>query len=110
MQDTLDDIKIVVALRTARVAIGWTQQELATRLKIAKSTVARIETMEGGIRADLLSAIVREYKKAGVELDFLFSDEVKITISPLALQLAKAQLTSQENRRSDRKHVRTTKA
>lgn len=103
MQGDLDDIKIVVALRTARVAIGWTQQELASRLKIAKSTVARVETMEGGIRAELLSAIVREYRTVGVELDFLFSDDVTIRVKPEALKEAKSALVDQGNRRSDRK-------
>ena len=106
MQDDLDDIKIVVALRTARVAIGWTQQELASRLKIAKSTVARVETMEGGIKAEMLSAIVREYRSVGVELDFLFSDDVTIRVKPEALMAAKSALADQGNRRSDRKSTK----
>ena len=57
MQENLDKIKLVVALRSARAAVGWSQEELAHELGIAKTTIARMETFEGGLRAEQLSQI-----------------------------------------------------
>ena len=44
--------KIIVAIRAARAAIGWNQQEFADRMGVAKSTVARIETLEIAAKGD----------------------------------------------------------
>ena len=57
MKDNLDTIKLVVALRCARAAVGMSQEEMADLLGIPKTTLARVETMEGSLRADQLSKI-----------------------------------------------------
>lgn len=103
MQENLDQIKLVIALRTARAAVGWSQDELATQLGIAKTTIARMETFEGGLRAEQLTAIVRLYKSAGVDIDFMFEDEVKVRVSKQALEQAQRRLMDDAFRRSDRK-------
>ena len=102
MNDALDEIKVVVALRTARSALGWNQEEASQRLGIAKSTLARIETMEGGTTAGMLATLLRAYNAAGVRLDFLYEDEVKVTINSDALLEAKNRLNNETLRRSDK--------
>ena len=103
----LDSIKLAVALRMARTAVGWSQEELASNLGMSKTTIARMETMEGGLRADQLSAILRLYKSVGVELEFMLSDEVTVKISAQGLEEAQRRLLDQNLRRADRKKTGT---
>lgn len=99
----LDQIKLAIALRTARAAVGWSQEELATKLGMAKTTIARMETLEGGLRADQLSAIARLYKSVGVEMEFMLSDEVVVRVDASGLVQAQTRLMDQDLRRADRK-------
>ena len=46
MENTIEGAKIAVVLRAARAAIGWNQQQFADKMGVAKSTVARIETLD----------------------------------------------------------------
>ena len=41
---TEENLKIVVAIRAARAAIGWSQQDLAERLEVSRQSVNAIET------------------------------------------------------------------
>lgn len=107
MQENLDKIKLVVALRSARAAVGWSQEELAQELGIAKTTIARMETFEGGLRAEQLSQMLRLYKSVGVAIDFMLGDDVVIRVDPVALRQAQARLQNEELRRSDRKRPTT---
>lgn len=103
IQGFMDIFKIATGLKMARAAVGWSQVELAQKLGMAKTTLARAETAEGGLRADQLAQIIRLYKELGVELD-LFSDEaVRVQIDRRGLEIAMARLQSDEHRRADRK-------
>ena len=99
----LDSIRLVVALRAARAAVGWSQEELALHLGMAKTTIARAELMEGGLRADQLAQIVRLYKSKGVEMDFLLGEDVTIKVDAQGLQRAQERLMDDALRRADRK-------
>lgn len=99
----LDSIKLAVALRAARTAVGWSQEELTNLLGMSKTTIARMETMEGGLRADQLSAILKLYKSVGVELEFMLTDEVVVKINTQGLVEAQRRLLDQNLRRADRK-------
>lgn len=106
MQDALhttDAFKIAIALRMARAAVGWSQVELADRIGIAKTTLARFETLEGGLRADQLTQLLRLYKSVGVELDFLGPERVSVHISEVGLQLALERFLDTGLRRKDRR-------
>jgi len=107
MQDKLDEIKLVVALRMARAAVGWSQVELAERLGIAKTTLARLETLDGGLRADQLAQMIRLYKSMGVEMDIFYEDQVSLRVDREALLQAKARLEDDNLRRTDRKKTGT---
>lgn len=107
MQDKLDEIKLVVALRMARAAVGWSQVEVAERLGIAKTTLARLETLDGGLRADQLAQMIRLYKSVGVEMDIFYEDQVTLKVDREALLEAKARLEDDNLRRTDRKKTGT---
>ncbi len=102
MQAVSSQIKNVVALRMARAAVGWSQEELAAQLGIAKTTIARMETLEGDISATQLAQLVNLCASAGVELQFMVGDEVRVRVNPQALLNAQARLLDTAFRRSDR--------
>jgi predicted transcriptional regulator len=56
-------------LRAARALLGWTQEELSRKAKVALGTVKRMEGFEGpvGARTDTLRRIVAVFEKAGIE-------------------------------------------
>ena len=95
-------IKIAVAIRASRAAIGWNQQELADLLGIAKTTIARIETMEMKPSATFLIESMQLFKKYGVNIS-LFDEGLSITFSDEAVSTAEGLLLDETKRRSDRK-------
>lgn len=104
MQASKDTIRLVVAIRMARVALGLSQQELAEHMGIAKTTLARFETMEGGLSAELLTKMTRFFHLAGVNLDLISSEEdVVVRVTQAGLNLFAQGLLDEERRRSDRR-------
>ena len=102
MQEELDAIKLVVALRTARAIAGWSQVEFAEKMGLSNSTVARLETKEADIPFTALKKILSKYKEIGIEIDLLYSANLNISIEPKALEAFRHQLQDEEQRRSDR--------
>lgn len=109
MDDSLENIRIAIALRTARAALGWNQQEFADRLNVAKSTIARIETLEMVAKADFLTRALRVCREEGVSVDMLSSVGLGLVVDSQGLLRAKSRLDDENQRRSDRK-TRTTKS
>lgn len=103
MENTLDNGKIAVALRTARAAAGWNQQEFADRMGVAKSTIARIETLEMAAKGDFLLKAMRLFREAGIEVDLYAPTNLPIHISDIAIAMAVASLADETKRRSDRR-------
>lgn len=99
----MEEIKIAVALRSARTALGWSQQEFADRMQVAKSTVARIETLEMDPKAEFLNRALWQFKAYGLSVDLLNPDTVIVTIEKPALSEAKSRLSDDKMRRTDRK-------
>lgn len=97
--------KIAIGVRTARAALGWNQEEFAERMGVAKSTVARIETLEVNARADFLTKALAVFRRAGVNLDLLDDDKVTVEVGAAALAEAQARLDDEAMRRADRKRV-----
>jgi len=98
-----ENLKIAVVLRTGRAAIGMNQQEFADALGVAKSTVARAETLEMPIKAETYFKALRIFKEHGLEIDPIYSDGVDIKITPVALDNALKRLEDESQRRSDRR-------
>lgn len=63
-----EDRKIVVALKTARTALSWTQQDLAAKSGVALVTIARMETGVMSPRLSTLSKLKVALADAGVRV------------------------------------------
>lgn len=101
--DLRESGKIAVALRTARAAAGWNQGEFALLMGVAKTTVARIETLEMSARAEFISKAMRLFREAGIEVDLYESDSIPLKIKASAVEKAIADLHDINKRRSDRR-------
>ncbi len=110
MKISLENLKIAVALRTGRTALGWGQQELADSADVAKSTIARIETLEMAAKADFLTRVLRLYQEHGVTVDLLQADKVSFTVGIEAFKEARSRLENEAMRRSDRRNGRNLNA
>ena len=100
-----EHVKILVVIRIARAALGWSQQEFADMMGVAKSTVARIETLEIIPRADFLTQAVRLFHDAGVTINLLQHGAVSVEVRQTGLQQAQDRLGDDSMRRSDRKLI-----
>ena len=98
-------VKVAVTIRAARAALGVSQQELADRLGISKSTIARIETLEMQPKFDVYVSILAFFKVAGIEIDPTLKDDIVMRISSKSLDTAKRFLDDETKRRSDRGKV-----
>lgn len=97
-------LKIAVAMRAVRGALGITQGELAELLGVSKPTVARVETLEASMRLDDYSNMLKIMKEMGVKIDTLYTDNVKVEFEPAALETLLNKLSDQGHRRSDRRY------
>jgi transcriptional regulator with XRE-family HTH domain len=91
-----DNCKIAVALRAGRAAVGWSQQEFAEKMGVAKSTVARIETLEMTPKSDFVMRAISLFREAGLEVDVHSSNGIPIKIGPAVIQSALEELSRQE--------------
>ena len=95
--------KVAVAIRTARAAAGINQEDFAQMMGVAKSTIARIETLEMKATAEFLLDCVYFFKTVGIELDMHDYNALVIRVSNEAINSAAAKLEDFNERRSDRK-------
>jgi transcriptional regulator with XRE-family HTH domain len=105
-----DNVRIAVALRAARTAIGWNQQEFADRMGVAKSSIARIETLEIAPKAAFLTKALRLLKEAGVAIELFQAEVISLVIEPSALIEAARRLGDDALRRTDRDATRRKSA
>ena len=103
MQELYEKVKIAIALRMARAAIGWSQDELAERLNFAKTTIARAETIDGGLRTEQMAIVAQFYKSHGVEIAFLMGTEVTVKMTSQGVTKAMERLLDMSSRRVDRR-------
>ena len=95
--------KVAVAIRMARAAAGINQEDFAQMMRVAKTTIARIETMEMKATAEFLLDCVYFFKSVGIELDMHDYDNLIIRVSNQAINTAASNLEDVTKRRSDRK-------
>jgi transcriptional regulator with XRE-family HTH domain len=78
--------RFALAMRMGRAALSMSQQEFADALGVAKSTVARNETLEMAMRADTLTAMMRVFRDRGIDVDLLGgTDSLTITVTAKGL-------------------------
>lgn len=110
METVGEKIKIAVAIRAGRAAMGLGQIEFAEMLGVAKSTVARIETLEVHAKAEFLSKALTLFRQSGLNVDLFQGDKVTIEVSAQALVQAQSRMDTEEMRRTDRKPAKAPKA
>jgi DNA-binding XRE family transcriptional regulator len=98
-----ESIKAAIAIKTARAAAGLNQVDFAQMLGIAKTTLARIETLETQVKLDIYFKAVRVLSDHGVEIDSISSDDIVVKVSKKAQQAIVNNLADEAKRRSDRK-------
>jgi transcriptional regulator with XRE-family HTH domain len=103
MENAFDNGKIAVAIRTARAAAGWNQQEFADLMKVAKSTVARVETLEIAAKGHFVMRAMRLFRENGIDVDLMSASDLPIRISDRAIAASIDAIKDETNRRSDRK-------
>jgi transcriptional regulator with XRE-family HTH domain len=101
-----EHVKLAVALRTARSIAGWSQAELSRNSGIPKITIARVETLEGSLKAEYLIKLLNIYLRLGVKIDLSASEGFTVTVDDKLLKLVSDQLQDEANWRSDRKKSR----
>nr|WP_163503603.1 helix-turn-helix domain-containing protein [Halomonas socia] len=106
MTDDIDThLKIAVAIRAVRGALGLNQTEFASLVGVSKPTIARAETMEVAMRLDSYANLLKKLRIIGVKVDTLYSDSVHVELEPQALESLKERLADQGRRRQDRTHT-----
>jgi len=92
------NLRIAIALRTARSALGLSQDDLATKLGVAKSTIARVETLEHSIKGNTLLEAVNIMKLLGVDMN-ISPNEIVIKIGEKGIAEAGDRLKQDTLRR-----------
>ena len=90
-------------MRTGRAVLGMSQQEFSELLGVAKSTLARAETLEMNMKAETYFKALRIMKEHGVQVDPIYSEGIDIKVTPEALELCERRLLDESKRRADRK-------
>jgi transcriptional regulator with XRE-family HTH domain len=96
-------VKAAIAVKTARTALGLSQVELSDLLGIAKTTLARVETLEAPIKIDTFFKTIEVFKSLGIELDVKQNEDILIRITHNAQQKVVDLLANEANRRADKK-------
>ena len=79
------------------VVSGWNQQEFADRMGVAKSTIARIETLEMAPKSDFVLRAIGLFREAGLEVDIHSGNGIPITISSEAILSALDEFNADGN-------------
>jgi DNA-binding XRE family transcriptional regulator len=93
--------KAAVALRAARIGLGWNQETAAAHAGVAKTTIARIETLAGQISLENVFHLISVYEAQGVFFSDLKLGEVQLTFREAALQTASELLQDPGRKRKD---------
>lgn len=98
-----ENVKIAVFFRASRAALGWTQVEMAKKLEISKTTLARIETLEMIPKGNIVAHALKIFKEAGVVAEPFLEDFISIKIGEEALEEARKRFEDESLRRTDRR-------
>ena len=101
--------KIALAMRTARVAAGWSQAELATNIGVSLVTITRMESLGVSMSATSVIKAMALFRQACIEVDMYQPDAITITINKKAIDKAAAGFADAINRRDKNKIARANK-
>lgn len=101
--ENLDNVRIAVAIKVARTAIGLSQLELAELIGVSKITLARVETLESTLKAESYMQALRVFKERGVYIDPISTDSIHLEITLGCLKTVLDDSKDESKRRSDKK-------
>jgi len=101
--------KIVLAMRTARVAAGWSQAELAANIGVSLPTVTRMESLGVSMNATSIIKAMSLFRQSCIDVDMYQPDAITITINKKAIDKAAAGFADAINRRDENKILRANK-
>jgi len=100
--------RLAIALRMARAAGQWTQQEMAEKLDLTKAIVARNERPDMAMRADTLVKLIHFMKSEMIEVD-LFSTADRVVfyaegadLDAMAMRVSRAALNLSQQAFADK--------
>lgn len=99
----LDAVRLAIALRSGRAALGLSQTEFCQQVGVSKSVLARAETAEGTLGADALTRCLKFFHNQGLKLEFIYGETVSMEVSEAAIRQVLARMMDEANARSDRK-------
>jgi len=100
--------RLAIALRMARAAAQWTQQEMAERLHLTKTMVARNERPDMTMRADTLVKLIHTMRLEKVDIDlFTTADRVVFyaegsDLDAMAMRVCRAALNLSQQTFADK--------
>jgi predicted transcriptional regulator len=80
---TVSDLRLLsAAIRAARGALSWSQQDLADKAGVSLPTVARLEAGLSSPKLETVSNMIGALEKAGVEFDWQVNNGfgIKVTL------------------------------
>ena len=101
--------KIALAMRTARVAAGWNQAELAANIGVSLPTIARMESLGVSMNATSIIKAMSLFRQSCIDVDMYQPDAITITINKKAIDKAAAGFADAINRRDENKILRANK-
>jgi DNA-binding XRE family transcriptional regulator len=81
LQESLDrNLKVALVVRAVRGCLGMSQTKFAEFIGVAKSTIARAETLEVPLKVDVYFRVLEAAQKMGLELDAMSAEPtIKLT-------------------------------
>ena len=101
--------KIALAMRTARVAAGWSQAELATNIGVSLVTITRMESLGVSMSATSVIKAMALFRQSCIEVDMYQPDAITITINKKAIDKAAVGFADAINRRDKNKIARANR-
>lgn len=92
-----------MVIRGMRALIGISQIELANELGIAKTTIARLETLDGKMKPQQFTQVLEYFSNRGVTYSVNSENGLTISVSAEAFQSFLLRIGDTSNRRADLK-------
>ena len=103
------DMRAAIALRAARTALGWSQEDAAQLSGLAKTTIARLETAAGGASLQNIYSLILTYGNHGIQISDLMQETVSISYNTATIQEAMQNLSNPDRKRRDAGQKRSSK-
>ena len=95
------EMRAAIALRAARAALGWSQEDVANHTGLAKTTVARLETASGQCSLSNVFSLVSAYSTFGIHISDLMQEPVTITYTAKTVENAFSNVSNTVRKRKE---------